>query len=265
MDLHQRRIEVLRRVEAGELSPEEGSRLLLGLEQVAASGPAPDAGLLEDVQPWQPAVKVQTVTVSDGAPAAAAIALPAPAAASAQAGQSAGPTDGTPESGWAQSQAQETTQAAAPGPQARRVSGWRGLWLLPLLLGLFLTLVSINWMYLGLATAGLSWGFWLSFFPFALGVLLMWAGWELNGARWLHVRIRQRPGAHPEKLDFSIPLPLGLTRWVVRKFGRFSPQVNGKDVSDFLDEIDRATAQDGAMHLFVDDPDGSEVEVWIES
>ncbi len=265
MDLRQRRIEVLRRVEAGELSPEEGNRFLLGLDQVAAAGPAPEGQALQREPVPAPAAEEKTGAVSESAPAGLGIALPAPVVTSTQAEPAAESSDGASESEQAQSQAQATTQAATPGPQARRTSGWRGLWLLPLLLGLFLTLVSINWMYLGLVTAGLSWGFWLSFFPFALGVLLMWAGWELNGARWMHVRIRQRPGAHPERMDFSIPLPLGLTRWVVRKFGRFSPQVNGQDVSDFLDEIDRATAEDGAMHVFIDDPDGSEVEIWVES
>jgi len=138
------------------------------------------------------------------------------------------------------------------------------LWVLPFLLGLFLTLFSVNWMYLGWFSAGLSWGFWLSFIPFAVGVLLMWASWEMRLARWLHLRIRQRPGARPQVIAFSVPLPFGLTRWIIQRFGRFTPRVNGQDAAEILDELDQAFATDGPTHVFVDGEDGQQVEIWIE-
>ncbi len=31
-----------------------------------------------------------------------------------------------------------------------------------------------------------------------------------------------------------------------------------------LDELDQAVAKDGPMHIFVDDEDGDEVEIWID-
>ena len=99
------------------------------------------------------------------------------------------------------------------------LGGWRSLWLLLFLFGLLITLFAATWIYQGFIYAGLSWGFWLSFIPFGLGVLLMWAGWEMRMARWLHVRIRQEPGKRPETISFGIPLPIGLTRWAVKRFG----------------------------------------------
>jgi len=239
MDLRQRRIDILRRVETGELSLVDGNRLLLELDQRQAEA-------LPGTPVHEQAVSAAPDLQADPQPEA----VPAPQAA-------ARPAEPQPE-------VIEAPQPAETEQLTGHKSGWRSLWLLPFLLGLFLTLISVNWMYLGLATAGLSWGFWLSFFPFALGVLLMWVGWEVNSARWLHVRVRQRPGAHPSELDFSVPLPGGLTRWAIQRFGRFGPRVNGQDVNEFLDEIDQAVATDGAMHVFVDDPDGEQVEIWIE-
>jgi len=239
MDLRQRRINILKRVETGELSLVDGNRLLLELDGPQAAA-LPGTPVLEQSESSMPGLH------TDSQPEA----VPAPQ----ESPQPAGPLP----------EVIDAPRPAEAEPQIIHKSGWLSLWLLPFLLGLFLTLVSVNWMYLGLATAGLSWGFWLSFFPFALGVLLMWVGWELNSARWLHVRVRQRPGARPSELAFSIPLPLGLTRWAIQRFGRFAPRVNGQDVNEFLDEVDQAVATEGAMHVFVDDPDGEQVEIWIE-
>jgi hypothetical protein len=251
MDFRQRRMELLRRVQAGELSAEDGNRYLAELEQLQAEqvadlpiyapGPTPAPGNPIGSAP-------------DGFIQENPLDQPDRDASKAEAAQPSAPHP----------EVIEPIQPAETVQPAGRVSGWRSLWLLPFLLGLFLTLVSVNWMYLGLATAGLSWGFWLSFFPFAVGILLMWAGWELNTSRWLHVRIRQRPGARPLDLAFSVPLPLGLTRWAIQRFGRFSPQVNRQDLDEFLREVDQATTVDGAMHLFVDDYDGEQVDIWIE-
>jgi hypothetical protein len=250
-DIHERRMNVLHRVETGELNLEDANRLLTELEERASDGSeialsaqpeqAPQAvGLVAYLVEQQPTVLAglpQGVPADSGNPAANRL---DPEVSVAQSGQVI---------------ADEKRQSP---------DGWRSLWLLPFLLGLLLTMVSINWMYLGWVAAGLGWGFWLSFFPLALGIGLMWFGWELRIARWLHVRIRQMPGAHPRQIAFSLPLPIGLTRWAVQRFSKYSPQVNGRDIADFLDEFDQEIATDGPMHVFVDDEDGEKVEIWVD-
>ncbi len=243
MDLRQRRMEILHRVESGELSPEDGNRLLLELEEREAEG---DSVVVEPV-------KVEGFWADPVGVSAAAVAEPLQPAPVAPELPLQGEVEGAPSS-------QPVEEEAKP-PKS---GGWLGLWVVPFLLGLLLTLFSVNWMYQGWLLAGLSWGFWLSFIPFAIGVLLMWAGWEMRLARWLHLHIRQKPGEKPQVIAFSLPLPIGLTRWAVRRFGRYTPFPNGRDSGELLDELDQAFTADGPTHIFVDDEDGEQVEIWID-
>ncbi len=243
MDLRMRRMEILRRVESGELGPEDGNRLLLELEEREAEA-LPGAA--------EPAI-IEGFSAGAGAAASAAPSDPVP------------PAPATPEPPL-QGEVEEpaSSQPAGEESQPPKSSGWLGLWVLPFVLGLLLTLFSATWMYQGWLAAGLSWGFWLSLIPFAIGVLFMWAGWETRRARWLHLRIRQRPGSHPRVISFSLPLPIGLTRWAVRRFGHYTPFASGQDSADILDELDQAFTADGPTHIFVDDRDGEQVEIWID-
>lgn len=261
MDLRERRISILHQVESGELTPEDGNRLLTELEERVLdelSEPAAPAGALR---------AVNLVPSSDNHTSPANL-VPMTNQEPTLTGASGSLPEKDPSPAGVASQPHPEIlgriQPVETEQDARQLTDWRGLWALPFLLGLFLTLVSINWMYLGLASAGLSWGFWLSFFPLALGILLMWAGWEMRKARWLHLRIRQRPGQRPAVIAISLPLPIGFTRWVVQRVGKFSPQVKGQDMGDFLDEFDQAIATDGPMHVYEDDEDGEQVEIWIE-
>ncbi len=240
MDLRLRRMDILRRVESGELNPEDGNRLLLELEE------------RELEQPLEPL------------PAAG---FQAPASGSPQAAVSEGTSLGTLPSDPPAATGVGTLPPVAPDVEEKpspKFSGWRGWWVLPFVLGLLLTLFSVNWMYMGWVSAGLSWGFWLSFIPFALGIVVMWASWQMRFARWLHLHIRQRPGATPQVIAFSVPLPFGLTRWIIRNFGRFAPQVNSQDAVEILDELDEGFMTGDASHIFIDGADGQQVEIWIE-
>ncbi len=244
MDLRMRRMEILRRVESGELGPEDGNRLLLELEEREAEALP---GVMESVK-------------DEGFPTGLE------AAAAAVASDPIPPAPASPEPPL-QGEVEEPVSSppVTEESQPPKSSGWLGLWMLPFVLGLILTVFSATWMYQGWLAAGLSWGFWLSLIPFAIGVLLMWAGWEARRARWLHLRIRQRPGSHPQVIAFSLPLPIGLTRWAVRRFGHYTPfATNGQDSGDILDELDQAFTADGPTHIFVDDKDGEQVEIWID-
>jgi hypothetical protein len=159
----------------------------------------------------------------------------------------------------------EASEEPAPAqPERPRPPIWRGWWLLVFVPGLLLVLAAVNWMYAGFLAAGLGWGFWLSFFPFALGVVMLWLGWEIHLARWVYLRVRPRPGARPRELILSFPLPVGLFSWVIRRFDRFSASGRGMQVGEVLRELNQPMTQDGAIHIFVGDPGGAQVEIWID-
>jgi|GEM_PF-527884 len=234
MDIKANRMDILRQVETGELTLEEATRWLAALDKVKANLAAQST--------------VQPGPVLEGQPAA-----PRPAAE---------PLPGTaavvlPEFGASEEPA--PAQPDRPPPPI-----WRGWWLLVFIPGLLLVLAAVNGMYAGYLTAGLGWGFWLSFFPFALGVVMLWLGWEIHQARWLYLRVRQRPGARPHELILSFPLPMGLLSWGLRRFGRFSAAGRGTQVSELLQELNQPVTRDGAIHIFVGDPGGAQVEIWID-
>lgn len=139
------------------------------------------------------------------------------------------------------------------------------LWLLPFVLGILLAVSSVSWMLEGYRSAGLSWGFWLSFFPMGLGVLLMWFAWEVRQARWLHLRIKQTDGSFPKLIAFSFPIPTALMRWGMHRFGKFQSIQQVQSAAEFMEELDAAVAKDGPVHILVDDDkDGKKVEIWID-
>ncbi len=62
-------------------------------------------------------------------------------------------------------------------------------------------------------------GFWFYFSlaPIILGALSLTAAWMARRARWLHLRIHAADGSGRERLAWSIPLPLGLSAWMIMR------------------------------------------------
>ncbi len=142
------------------------------------------------------------------------------------------------------------------------IERWRRWWFIPFSVGIFITLLGAGLMYWGAAAAGLSWGFWLSWIPFLLGQAMMVLSWYSQKARWLHVRIRQRPGDKPELIAFSFPLPLRLGVYFFRHFSRFIPQLEDQQLDLVLDSLDKSLPSDSPFYVHVND-DGEDVQVYL--
>ena len=156
--------------------------------------------------------------------------------------------------------------APAPSQESPRVSGcWKAAWSMILLGGAVLTAFSAYWIYQGYQKAGLGWGFWLSWIPFIIGVVIMVFGWILMESPWLHVRVKTREEGRLQKIVISIPLPLKLVSWVFRNFSHYMPpEVREKGVDDMLIEIDQALKRGEPFQVEVDDKeDGDQVYVYI--
>ena len=254
MDLRNRRLEIFRQVQEGRLSLDEASRLLAGLEQkheILSDAPA------APVMPPETEGVVGPIAVVDRVGAVEVVVQPEPDH------PILGSRDGL-DRGSSAEQAERPVEPIQVNSPEMHSPVWGGWWLVTFVPGLLLVIAAANWMYEGFLAARLGWGFWLSFIPFSLGVLLVWLGWEFRFARWLYIHIQQKPGARPHEITINIPLPTGLLSWGIRQFGHFAPPLRGKDVGDFLNEMDQAVATDGPLHLFVDDDDGGQVEIWMD-
>jgi hypothetical protein len=158
---------------------------------------------------------------------------------------------------------QQETPSIDPG-----MDKWRNWWWIPMWVGVGIMVVSALLMYWAWESSGVGFWFACTWFPFTLGVIMMAMAWASRSARWLHVRITQKPGERPQKIAISLPLPIRLTSWFLRIFGRFIPQteVNGLD-GDVLAEAVLAletTSPEAPFYVEVNEgEDGERVEVYI--
>lgn len=147
----------------------------------------------------------------------------------------------------------------------RRFGRFTRWWIIPYTAGVLITALGAFWMYLGWNEGQITIGFWIAWFPFLFGVVLMALSWRARASHWIHIRINQQPGRRPERITISMPLPLGLLKWLNRSFGHhFPPEVRGIDIDDLIDSIETSVTSDNPIYVWVDDDqEQQQVEVWI--
>ena len=248
MDIKAQRLEILQQVENGEITLEEASRWLAALDRVSSkngSQPQIEAEILVDPIETAADIHLSDIETADS--------------------NQSHVESLVEEVQVIEPDLVEKTQAQPiDDREEMQAPFWRGWWMIIFIPGLLLLAAAVNWMIQGYQAAGLSWGFWLSLIPFTIGVLMIWLGWEVRIARWFHLHVTQKNKPGPHEITISFPLPVGLVSWAVRRFGHFASPLRGRDVEGILGELDQAVASDGPMHIFVDDEDGDQVEIWID-
>ena len=154
-------------------------------------------------------------------------------------------------------------QAEAPPELEKSAQRWRSWWWVPLWIGVGITVVSGILMFLAYQANGFSFWFACTWFPFLLGVAVMAMAASSRTARWLHVRIQQKPGETPRKIALSFPIPLRFTGWVLRTFRHTIPGLdNVPNMDEMLASLEKVTPEE-PFYVQVDEDDGERVEVYI--
>ncbi len=155
-------------------------------------------------------------------------------------------------------------QPASPDlpPDAAR---WRRWWAIPLLVGAAFSFWGGLFMYLALrVTGGIGLWFLGAAVPFALGLLVMALAFQSRTAPWLHLRVQQKPGARPQRIAISFPLPVGPTAWFLRTFGSYIPQVKENSLDEIILAVGRSATPENPIYIQVDEgDDGEKVEIYI--
>lgn len=131
------------------------------------------------------------------------------------------------------------------------------------------------WIYPALAGAGIAaigaalylaiygrWGMtpWLTcgIVPFLVGVTVVTLGWWSRQARWFHLRITNLHTGH-RQFVMNLPLPLGLTAWVVSILRPFIPRFRQTGIDEMILSL-RDGIEKSGQPLVVDvtDEDGGE-------
>jgi hypothetical protein len=152
-----------------------------------------------------------------------------------------------------------------PDPEfTKKVNRFRRLWLIPLTLGIALTILGAWWMYSAMLNSGYGFWFLCAWFPFLLGVLIVTLGAISKTSRWIYVNVEQKPGESPRRIVFAFPIPSMLLRWGIQNFGHNIPPEHRDKVDLAMNAI---FENDGTFNepLFVDvhDEDGEHVQVYI--
>jgi hypothetical protein len=161
---------------------------------------------------------------------------------------------------------------AAPGGERNDVAEFeevkaraRRFAMIPLWIGVFMTVLSAWGMYSIQQNAGINFWFFFLLIPLLVGVLLIALGASAQSSKWLYVNVDRR-NAHdwPKNITLGFPLPLGLTAWVLRTFGSNMRGMKNTNVDEIIQILD-ATGKSGAPLIINanDNEDGEHVQVYI--
>jgi hypothetical protein len=137
-------------------------------------------------------------------------------------------------------------------------------WIIPLLLGVILTIFSSTWLYQNYQSSGLGFKFWLTWIPFLIGVFMIYFGWILQKSIWIHINIKQPKGQTPQRIFIALPLPIQLLGFFLRIFKNKIPSnISNINIDEIIQNIGQQIKKDEPFYINVDDEDGTKVEIYI--
>lgn len=164
-------------------------------------------------------------------------------------------------------------EGAAPGeaesttpPDEGRVSPfskasgkWRSWWLLIPALGFAFTAFG-GW----LGSIGGWW--WLCAAPsLVVGILFLLLALLTQKAPWLHVRIDTGQESWPRHVAFSLPVPIRLASWGLRRWGQYASGLDATAVDELLLSLEGNITADNPIHIEVDQNEetGERIQVFL--
>ena len=137
--------------------------------------------------------------------------------------------------------------------------------LIPLWIGVFITVLSAWIIYSIQQNAGINFWFYCMVLPLMLGVLLIALGAGGESSRWIYFNVdRREANEGPRNLAFGFPLPLGLTAWFLRNFGYNMQVMKKTNVDEIIQVLEATGKSDEPLIINVSDDEGGErVQVYI--
>jgi hypothetical protein len=143
--------------------------------------------------------------------------------------------------------------------RARRFS------LVPLWVGILITVFSAWAIYTIQQNAGVNFWFYCMILPLLLGVLLIALGAGGRTSRWIYIDVNRRdakPGDGPKHITLGFPIPLGLVAWFFENFGHNFTGVSKGRVDGIIQMMNATRDSKEPLMINVDD-DNAHVQVYI--
>jgi hypothetical protein len=137
--------------------------------------------------------------------------------------------------------------------------------MIPLWIGVFVTVLSAWGIYSVQQNAGMNFWFFCLMVPLFLGVLLIALGAAGQNSKWLYVNVDRRNAQDwPRNITLAFPIPLGLTAWFLRNFGHNMRGMKNTNVDEIIQILDATGTSDAPLIINANDTeDGEHVQVYI--
>jgi len=143
--------------------------------------------------------------------------------------------------------------------RARRLS------LIPLWVGIFITVFSAWLIYSIQQNAGVNFWFYCMTLPLLFGVFLITLGAGGQSSRWIYVDVDRRdaqPGDGPRRITLGFPMPFGLVAWFFQTFGHNIRGMNKRQMDGIIQMMHATGDSKEPLMINVDDK-AAHVQVYI--
>jgi len=137
--------------------------------------------------------------------------------------------------------------------------------LIPLWVGILITVFSAWAIYSIQQNVGVNFWFYCMTLPLLLGVLLIALGAGGRTSRWIYVDVDRRnaePGDGPRHITLGFPIPLGFVAWFFENFGHNFTGMNKGRVEGIIQMMNATRDSKEPLMINVDDDD-AHVQVYI--
>jgi len=138
--------------------------------------------------------------------------------------------------------------------------------LIPLWVGVFVTVFSAWAIYSIQQNAGVNFWFYCMILPLMFGVLLIALGAGGRTSRWIYVNVDRRdakPDDGPKHITLGFPIPFGLVAWFFETFGHNIDNGMSKRKVDGIIQMIHATKNSSEPLMVHVDDDDAHVQVYI--
>ena len=254
MDVSSERMRILELIDSGQISAEDGLLQLAALQD--------EAGSVDQAESPSPGVILSgPATISQGVNANSQIAPSGFATTYSSQEATAGTAQevGTPPN-------QPIQPEIVSDTQREDFERWKHYWMIPLWIGVGITILGGLLMYWAMQSAHVGFWFICATLPFIFGVLVMALAAGSRTSPWLHLRVQQPPGERPQRIAISFPIPIGFTIWFLRTFRGHIPGLENVPVNleDMLETMRTSASAEDPIYIRVDEEEnGEKVEIFI--
>jgi hypothetical protein len=137
--------------------------------------------------------------------------------------------------------------------------------LIPLWVGIGITVFSAWAIYAIQQNAGTNFWFYCMTLPLLLGILLITLGAGGRTARWIYIDVDRRnaaPGEGPRHITLGFPIPLGFVAWFFENFGHNFTGMNMGRVDGIIQMMNATRDSKEPLMINVDD-ENAHVQLYI--